>query len=133
MPHLISRTPEINDLYINLVPSGRVLNVTKAVKVENTILLQTKEGRLYTTNPLREYSYMPGMYGWTDSFMRALVKLKVITKAQCDQHIEQCKARGEKTKQDYARKNFQNTADAAGIKLTKRQLKIAEDRPKHLF
>jgi hypothetical protein len=133
MPHLISKTPEIDNLWIDLLPSGRVINIEKAVRVENTIILRTKDGRLYTTHPLRNYSYMPGMYGWTDSFMRALVKLKVITKAQCDQHITQCEVRDEKKKQDYARKRFQQTADEAGIKLTKRQLKIAEDRPKHLF
>lgn len=118
---LISTVPEIDNLYFKEMPSSRPVNVVKAVRVGRIYIFKDSNGNLYS-NKIGRFAYMPGDWPWVDDTMKALLKLKVITKEQMDAHLEHCKMNSERREKEYALQNITEIGKKYGFKLTKRQI-----------
>ena len=122
MAHIWSNVDKIDNLWLEALPRSRVIKIEKAIAVERIVLFVTAEGRLYH-NGLENYSYMPGIRVWTKALMRALLKLKIITKQQMDDHLSLCNKVDAKRIKKNDLDHIQNIAKRNKIKLTKAQLK----------
>ena len=101
MSTLLSPVREIKDLYFDVLPSSRVVKLVKGVRVGRVTVLLGANGNLYSPSidARREYSCSDWL--WSDSLMRALVKLGVISKASLAEHMEAAKLRDATKTVDY--------------------------------
>ncbi len=125
MTVIISSVKEIDDLHIDQLPAGKPLNVAKAVRIDRLTLFVTEDGRLYS-DQLGKYAYCPGEWPWMNSLMRALHKMKVITKAQMDQHLALCECRSRARSKKHAAEYMQKLADEHGFELSDEQKSALE-------
>jgi hypothetical protein len=117
----ISRVPEIDHLFVDQVPTGKVTKMTKAIRVDKVVVMVGENGRLYSTHGTK-FAYMPGKWPWLIPFMKAMVKLKVITKQQCDDHIQYCNDVDERRTKKWASERILENCETLGIKLNKQQM-----------
>jgi len=119
---LSSPVETLDYLFLNKMPTGRVIKMKHAIRSGSLTILVGDNGKLYCDR-LHGYHYCPGEYPWLDPFMKSLVKLKVITKEEHDQHLkwnEECYTERNNKR---LHESLLNQAKEAGIKFNNSQKK----------
>ena len=93
MSTLLSPVREIKDLYFDKLPSSRVVKLVKGVRVGRVTVFLGANGNLYSPSIDARMAYSCSNWLWSDSLMRALVKLGAISKASLVEHMEAAKLR----------------------------------------
>lgn len=127
MGSIISKEPEIYELYFFQFPNKKKVHGT-AIRVNGVIIMEGVDGRLYAGSPhanedlSRKVSYEPNKWPWLDSAMKALVRLKIVSKEAADRHIAACEARHSRMNAQYALRSLPSECARAGIELTEEQI-----------
>lgn len=120
MPSLISTIPEVDNLYMENLPSGRPIKIERAVRVDGITVMVGASGRLYCDR-LGKFAYMPGEYPWMTSLMEALLKIGVITNDQMQAHLLLCERKETERARDHDAEYLIKMSNRHGFKLTAAQ------------
>lgn len=112
-------------VFIHRLPAGKPINMVKAIRVEGRVLLLGKNGNYYMDRfPEAQY---PGPY-WLKDYTKwkwvykALIGLGRLKKKDVDQFFVKVNQEFDRQERSWPTRNFEETAELAGIKLTKAQL-----------
>jgi hypothetical protein len=111
----------LHELFIHQLPAGRTVAIERVVRVNRITVMVGKNGKLYC-DQLKPFCYALGEWPFNDSLMKALVKLKVVTSAQMDDHLASCKAASVRKSKRHAKEMMERYAEEHGFKLTKLQM-----------
>jgi len=120
MAVVMSKVRAIQELYFHQLPTGRPVNVSRAVRVNGLTVFVGANGRLYCDR-LGNYAYLPGTWPWNNNLMRALVKLGVITAEQMQEHLQHIEAKYRAQERARDAKELEEIAKRWGLRLTKAQ------------
>lgn len=125
--HISSKVEDINGLVIRGVPYKPVA-VTKAVRIENTIVMVGADGTLYSSS-LRTpgaYHYRDGEGGHLDTAFRGLQRLGALSKEAVAQHKALTDRIAAEKKKRWAAQDILRGAQVAGLALTAAQRRKLE-------
>lgn len=90
MANIMSPIKEIDQLWMDKMPSGKVMKGVDVICVDNIVIVRGQRGALYHAgnNRLGKFAYVFGVWPWTDALMRCLYKLGVLTATQVREHME---------------------------------------------
>lgn len=121
MTMLMSPVPKIDNLWLDHLPAGKVVNVAKVVRVDRTTIFITDQGKLYNAGQ-NNYCYTLGSESVSAPIVKALHKLGAITAKQRDDHLKAASTAAERQRKRWAAESVIKDSAKAGIKLTKAQL-----------
>ena len=118
MSTIESPVKTICNLRFHPIRSG-VTNIEKVSSNANGILLLGKNGKLYCPGLRARACYTPSVYHFTVSLLKNLVKMKIITKDEMDQHIEFCEKRDKDRTKAHDLWNLKRMSEVHGFKIPK--------------
>lgn len=120
----VIETPEgCENIRIHRLKGGIIVNVKKAVRVDRITVFVGDDGKLYCDCVNKVGYYMLGRWPWNTPLMKALHRLKVITKKQHNKHLALVEKGKAYYRRRYAAKEILENAEAAGIKLSASDLR----------
>lgn len=117
---ICSPVESINNLYIEMLPSGRAISIEKVARSGDTIIYLAKSGKLYTDR-IRDFAYLPGKYGWMKPILKCLVKLKVVPQKDANAHWSVCEKADNERSKKYAAESLEQDMKTLGLSLTPKQ------------
>lgn len=125
MGHLMSCVEKVDAVYFDKIPTGKIIKVKNAFKVDGMLVVQCENGRFLTDHRglTGSNAYLPWGQGWEPALLKCLVKLGVISKQDMDRHLHVYTERRKEQERKDAMKSFILKADKLGIKLTEAQKK----------
>lgn len=115
--------PKSDDIRIHSLPAGKVLAVTKAIRIDGTIVFQDAAGQLYCPRVKDKSYYSINDWGFTRSLLPALVKLGAIKKAELDEYNRRCKAKIERESANFARDEYLDQCGKYGLRISKTHMR----------
>lgn len=123
MTSFLSPVEKINRLVFNPIPTGRPVALDKMLRVSGFVVIVDAKGKLYSPNLKDRVCYSCETWPWSDSLLRALVKLGVITSEEMDAHLKRAKEIDNLRSRRNAAKELKRYANRLGMKLTASQEK----------
>lgn len=115
--------PKSDNIRIHALPAGKVLAVTKAIRIDGTIVFQDAKGQLYCPRVTDRMYYSINDWGFTRTLLPALVKLGAIKKAELDEYNRICKSKSEREAADFARDQYLDQCSKYGLKVSKTHMR----------
>lgn len=106
-----------NNIRIEAMPSGKALEIEKAVRVDGTVVFLGKDGKVYCPRVKDGMYYGISDWSFIETLMSGLVKLGVITKKQSDGHIAEARKRDAIKAAKYNLERFDEIAKQYGVKV----------------
>lgn len=110
------------ELRIESLPSGRVVKMDRAIKVDETTVFVGADGKLYCPRVRPGCFYGISEWGFLHPMLNALVKLGVASKEEVENHKAAAKKADDRSSARHDMKSLAVIADKYGFSLTKAQL-----------
>lgn len=111
-----------NQLRIESLPSGKVVKMDRAIKVDETIVFIGADGKLYCPRVRPGTFYRVSDWGFINPMLNALVKLGVASKEDVDNHKAAAKKEDDRGSARHDMQQLAVIADKYGFELTGSQL-----------
>lgn len=123
MSTICSPIEEIDNLWLERLPSGKILREATVVRYDNVTVIIPKKGYpIYSSSIQNHVSYSTGHGPWFDGMMKCLHRAGVISKKAIDDHMARVKAISERQSKEWALKDLNRISEKFGIKFTEKQL-----------
>ena len=124
MSSINSPVKAIDNLQIEAWPNNQIFTPERIVCHGGVTVMKLKKGyKLYSHSIKSHISYSADKWPWTDGLMRCLVKLKIITQEQMNEHLRFVNENNKKREKGYALEAIKKYSSKYGFKITKEQLK----------
>ena len=117
---ICSLVKKIDSLYFRPVRNGQVIRNANVVMLDRGgFIIESKTGILYTNMSIAKGAYGMGMWYWTKTVMKGLVKMKIITKKDMEIHVTECEKRQKESSLRHSADMVTDHCKRLGIKLNK--------------
>jgi hypothetical protein len=107
------------------MPSGSVVAIKRAIKVDNTTFLIGKNGKLYCDRlTTTKGCYLLTLSRWAKFYLRALSKLGVVTRKDAEDHLDACLMEQRRNERSSSVHEFLVAAHRINLRITSSQRKF---------
>jgi len=123
MSSIHSTVKKIDDLWLEKWPDKNVYTPEKIVRCEGVTVMKLKKGyKLYCDSIKNNVSYSGvGNWPFNTGLMKCLLKLKIITKEQMNEHLENIKIYQDKQDKKYLLERFIKAGEKYDFEITGEQ------------
>lgn len=130
MSSISSPVNELRDLYIEALPKNKILKPDKVVFYDGVVVCVTgNKHHLYCNRIKNNCHYSSGEWPGSNTLMRILLQLKIITKAQLQEHLDWVKEREIRSNKKFWLMRLEEAGQKYGFEVTDKQRKALEVAP----